>query len=125
MAVDYDGFIARYPEFCTVPVKRVQIFLDDALCDVAEGKFDTCVYDRVVCSLAAHYLALGNQTATGNAGSVGNIVSKTVDKVSATYATPGANVSKGSNSYYNSTKYGQEYLSLLRRYCAGMFTVSC
>lgn len=123
MACTYEDFLLRYPEFTMVPVKRIQIFLDDAACDVDGSKFDDCAASRIMCSLAAHYAALGNQSANGNAGSVGQIVQKTVDKVSATYATPDANLSKGSNGYYMSTIYGQEYLSLLRRYCPGILTV--
>ena len=123
MACNYETFITRYPEFIMVPVKRINLFLSDADCDVDQSKFNDCVADRVVCSLAAHYAALGNQTANGNAGSVGPLVQKTVDKVSATYATPDMNATKGSNAYYLSTKYGQEYLALLRKYCVGILTV--
>lgn len=123
MAVDYESFVIRYPEFCAIPVKRVQIFINDAEQDVSTIKFDELTRDRIVSALSAHYLALSQQTAGGNSGSIGNVASKTVDKVSVTYATPDANVSKGSNAYYNSTKYGQEYLSLLRRHCVAMVTV--
>ena len=123
MACTYADFILRYPEFAILPEARVQMFLDDAACDVDETKFKDCVGSRITCALAAHYSALAYQSANGNAGSVGQMLSKTVDKVSATYATPDANLSKGSNGYYMSTIYGQEYLSLLRRYCPGILTI--
>lgn len=123
MACSYADFIARYPEFTNISEPRAQIFLDDAACDVDETKFKDCAGSRISCALAAHYLAVATLSAGGNAGSLGPIASKTIDKVSATYATLDPGLTKGSNAYYMSTTYGQDYLSLLRRYCPGILTI--
>ena len=125
LAITVEGFKARFPEFECVKPAVVTIRLDDAECDTEVTKFEDKIAERIVYTLAAHYLSISQRTgkSKGQAQNVAPITGKTVDKVSATYAT--AQASGTLDLYLNSTPYGQEYLSLLRRYCASMITANC
>ena len=125
MALDLTAFRARFPEYAddtayTDPY--VQVFIDDALEDVNQTKFKESIADRITAYLAAHYLTIGELTKAGNAGSTAPVSSQTVGEVSVTYAVN--NSEKGSDAYYNATSYGQQYMTLLRRYCPGIITLN-
>ena len=125
MALDLAAFRARFPEYSDDTVYTdpyVQVFIDDALEDVNKTKFKETIADRITAYLAAHYLTIGELTKNGNAGSTAPVSSHAVGEVSVSYAVN--NAEKGSDAYFNSTSYGQQYMTLLRRYCPGIITLN-
>ena len=69
--------------------------------------------DRAGKQLAAH-LATDRYGTSGGGGAAGPLQSVSVGPVSKTYASPGAVQS----SQFGGTKYGREYLRLVRLFCA-------
>lgn len=69
--------------------------------------------DRAAKYLAAH-LATTLFGTSGGGGAAGAVQSVSVGQVSKTFAVPG----QVKESAYGGTKYGQEYLRLVRLYCA-------
>jgi len=125
MALDITSFRARFPEYSVsadFPDARLQVFIDDALADVSQTKFKESIADRITAYLAAHYLTIGELSNAGNQGSAAPIASQSVGEVSVSYAT--STYDKGSDAYYNSTIYGQQYKTLLRKYCVGMISIN-
>ncbi len=125
MALIVQTFRARFPEYSDTaifPDSYVQTFIDDALEDVDQTKFKTSIADRITAYLAAHYLTVGESSKNGNTGTSAPIASQSVGEVSVSYAVN--NAEKGSDAYFNSTTYGQQYLALLRRYCPGILTIN-
>ena len=123
--IDLTAFRARFPEYSDDAVYTdpfVQIFIDDALADVSQTKFKEAIADRITAYLAAHYLTIAVASQNGNTGSTAPIASQSVGEISVSYAVNSAE--KGSDAYFNSTIYGQQYLSLLRRYCPGILTLN-
>ena len=131
MAVDVETFRERYPEFVNPPYTDaiVQEGLDDAQCDFSRSKLSSSacgqnIYERIIFALTAHELFKNNQVGTkGNTGvTSGPIQSKTVGKVSVSYASSSA-INSNLDSYYTSTPYGMRYLTLLQKYCPAIITV--
>jgi len=125
MALDLTSFRARFPEYSdnqTYTNAYVQVFIDDALEDVSQTKFKESIADRITAYLAAHYLTVAELSKAGNQGSLAPVASQAVGDISVSYAVN--NSEKGSDAYFNSTTYGQQYMTLLRRYCAGMISLN-
>ena len=119
------SFRARFPEYSDDTVYSdplIQLHIDDAIEDVNQTKFKETIADRITAYLAAHYLTIALSATSGNTGSVAPVASHAVGEVSVNYAVSSAE--KGSDAYFNSTTYGQQYLTLLRRYCPGMITLN-
>ena len=125
--IDIAGFKARFPAFENIADPTIQVALDDAEMDLNAGCFPTQYLERATYTLAAHYLAVSLRVAAVGAGggasdALGTLQSKTVDKVSASYAT--ANVKGSGDVYWNSTPYGIQFQELVSRFCAGMVSVN-
>lgn len=128
MTVDVAGFRARFPEFVDPPFtdEVIQVRLDDAECDFSRSKLGTgeCgerIYERIIYTLAAHHLRIWDNTQKGSSTGGGAIASKSVGKVSVSYARSSS--SSLQDDFYLQTIYGQEYLTLLRKYCPGLITI--
>ena len=117
-----DEFKVRFPEFDSIEDDRIQFFLDKAALLVSECRWGT-LYDEGVALLAAHYLALSIiQESASSATPSFPVSSKKVGDVQINYAVPTA--ASGTEAYYNSTPYGQEYWSLVRLVGIGAVAVS-
>ena len=117
-------FRSRFPEFSDEQEFEdaiIQVFIDDAVEDVSQTLYKESIADRITAYLAAHYFYLSLKTEVGDSGSVAPIASQSEGEVSVSYGVN--NVDKGSDAYFNSTQYGQFYLSLLKRYTATMVTI--
>jgi len=124
MATTPSDMKTRFPEFSSYDDAFLQLHIDDAECDLDKSKFPECVQDRAVCFLAAHYAALAIRSSTGKGvgQAASQMTGKTVDKVSATYAS--VPMKGAGDVYWNSTIYGQQFSELVRRFCAGMVSLN-
>lgn len=125
MASTVITFRTRFPEFSDEQVytdARIQMFLNDAKEDFNQTKLKEAITDRITEYLAAHYLAIATSSEEGDASSTGPVASKSEGDLSVSYAVNSTNA--GDSSFYNSTIYGQQYLTLLRTYCGGMLTLN-
>lgn len=116
MSVTPTTFKARYTEFSTLSDATVQIYLSDAELELDEGRWGT-LYDRGLAALAAHFLALAQQSAaagTGGGGAVGPVTSKSIGDVSVSYGWSNSGSGSATSDYYNSTTYGQDYWRLVQ-----------
>ena len=104
-------FKLRFPEFSSVADDRIQIFINDALLVLNEDVWGK-TYSIGVCYLTAHYLALSEDSATGNSSSVGNIASQAVDGTSISFNS--YSPLSASQSYFLSTQYGQRFYTLIK-----------
>lgn len=121
--IDPASFRIRFPEYSddkTYPDSLIQLHIDDALEDVSQTKFKETIANRITSYLAAHYLTIALNAQAGNQGSVAPVSSQAVGEISVSYGVN--NYDKGSDAYFNSTVYGQQYKTLLKRYCPGMIT---
>ena len=112
----------RYPEFADIDDPRIQFFIDDAILELDVNRWGD-YYDKGLAALTAHFLinALKTQTVLGAATIVGNVSSRSVGSVSTSFNAP---VADGSNTaYYQTSKYGQEYLRLLNIIGSGMVAI--
>jgi hypothetical protein len=116
-ATDIATFRARFPQFDSVDDAVVTLCLDDAELDAAESVFGD-LWGLAVSWLAAHYLATRYDLAGGASGSapLQRQTARTVDKASVTFADTGEG---GFDSMLASTRYGQEFLRLGRRFTGG------
>ena len=114
MSITPATFKTRFPEFASEDDARVQLFLDDAVVILNEPYWGA-KYDLGQSYLAAHYLALANQTASGEnpEGTAGPITGRSVDGTSVSFAG-GAAAKNQAEAYYMQTSYGQRYLALVK-----------
>jgi hypothetical protein len=105
------NFKTRFPEFANVADARVQLFLDDAALLMNNPAKWLSFYEVAHEYHAAHLLTIGNQTATGDSGSVYPISKQEVDDVLIEQAVN--SVDADANSLH-STAYGQRYASYLQ-----------
>lgn len=113
MATSAAMFVARFPEFADVDVDRIQIFLDDAeLTMVSETKW-LGYFNVAHAYKAAHFLAIGQVTETGDIGVVGPISKQEVDDVVIEQAI--SSVSPTAEEFL-STSYGKRYI-MYRKLC--------
>ena len=125
MATDPTQLKARFPEFASVDDARVQIFLDDADLAMDSGIWGK-YFDNGQAYLAAHYLAMADKTSGGgSAGVSGPITGRTVDGVSVSYssAQPVGGANSQTAGFYNTTKYGQRYLVMMKNLGGNMSIV--
>jgi len=102
-------FKTRFPEFVDTTDATIDIYIQDAEIMVTQSKWGL-LFNIGVAYLSAHYLDLALKSSTGKSGAVNQIASKSVEGVSVSYATPQGTIAE---DYYQSTIYGQRYLSLL------------
>lgn len=111
-------FIARFPEFASADVARIQIFLDDAA-----GMMNPDVwcskYDVGQAYLAAHYLVKANEESAANgaggSAAAGPVSGEAVGSVSRSYANVFSTGSGGltaEDASLLTTSYGQRYVSI-------------
>lgn len=109
MSIDPASFVIRFPEFASIGVDRLQLFLDDAELNLNTAYWGD-KYDLGHAYLAAHYVSLGSRTEAGSYSPMTTVASKSVDGVSISYNSPSPK--NQSDAYYSSTAYGQRYLAL-------------
>lgn len=104
-------FKLRFTEFNSVSDDRIQIFIDDALLVLKEDVWGK-LYNLGICYLTAHYLALSEDSATGNNSSVSTVASQAVDGTAISFNsyTP----QNSNQEYFLSTQYGQRFYSLIK-----------
>jgi len=110
MTINIAGFQARYPEFDTVADARIEVYLADSQLEINESIWSD-YYEKGVYALAAHMLHRSLMSESGNAGSSGEVSSKRIGDLQISYNTKSLD---STESYYNSTVYGQEYYRLMK-----------
>lgn len=129
MSVDVESFRARYPDITEELVSDVFLLseLEFSQCQVSRGRFSTTdcgqgIYERAIFALTAHTVMVdATALRLGSEAKVGAVSAKSVGKVSTNYA--GGTTSGSVSDLYNKTIYGQEYLSLLSRFCVTVMSV--
>ena len=130
MATTVDDFRARFPEFSDTveyPTARIQIFLDDATCDLGDGSnwCSTCKFDRALCYYTAHLLTVATRSEAGDtSSSVGPISSKSAGGVSVTRAVMTKDRSDG-DDWLASTAYGMQYIQIRNGCLVGVTVANC
>lgn len=114
------GFKTRFCEFVGVDDAKVDMFISDAVIQLNEAYWGA-KYELGIYFLAAHYLALDQQTASKKTKSNFPLSGKSVDGVSVNYSTP--SFDDGTEAYYNTTSYGQRYLSLRKTLGVPAFSI--
>ena len=115
-------FQLRFPEFCDEDDERVQLFLDDAallMSDNESGKWLT-FYDVAQLYHAAHLLAVGMSTESGDIGSIAPVRKQEVDDVIIEHAV--SDIGPTADDLY-STSYGKRYISYKRICFTGIYGV--
>lgn len=115
------GFDLRYPEFSTTESAMVEARLADALIEMNITAWDNN-YERGAYALTAHMLTIDAMDSASALVS-GAISSKTVGDVTVSYATSSASYSADYADYALS-KYGREYMRLMRQVASGPWVIS-
>jgi hypothetical protein len=124
MAIDAATFKIRFPEFDSVPDARVDLFIADALLKVGEVPWGD-LYEKGVFTLAAHYLQLSLNRQLGDTtggGSVNQVTSRSIGDVSVSFGASSSD--SGTEDYYRSTQYGQEYWAMMQCVGQGMVAIA-
>lgn len=100
-------FRARFTEFAAIDDTVVQLNIDDATLEVS-ANFGT-FQDAAILFLAAHYLTLSQDAASGQVGTVGAVASESVDGVSQSFVT--ASAKNANDQLLSATVYGQRFLA--------------
>jgi len=116
MSVDTATFKIRFPEFVATDDARVQLFIDDAVAELSEISWGTR-YDLGTCYLAAHLLAIGIATESGDPSGLSPLASGGADGLSVSFARSA--YTNTSHEYWQSTAYGKEFMRLKRTLFAG------
>lgn len=124
MSVTPSAIKARFPEFTSETDAFIQIHLDDAVLDLDETRWGD-LYAQGVAYLTAHLLVSAKRRAanTGAVPAAGAVASKSVGDVSISYASSGRVDNSVGAVEYNSTTYGQRYLTLRRMVGTGAYVV--
>lgn len=119
-AITVENFRTRFPEFSdselyTDPV--VSLCIDDAELDASESVFGD-QWGRAIAWLSAHYVATRYAPGGSGAGpgALQRQTARTVDKVSVTFADTDEGAT---DSFLSTTRYGQEFLAIARRFTSG------
>ena len=120
MATSLSQFRSRFPEFSEVPDSEINTALSDAACEMDVCRWGV-KYGLGQAYLAAHYIAVFSTSVNSGSGSVGPITQATTGPLSVSKGIPVAK--DGSDAMYNSTKYGQRYLSYRNRVGLGGLVV--
>lgn len=116
--VTYEEWVARFPQFLTVPEPRFNLFLGDSqlLMGKTESRWGTA-YNVAQAHLIAHLTIAANRATAGESGALVPIRSKEVDDVVVEYAL--SRDQQNTFDDYNSTGYGQTYLKYRNNYFSG------
>lgn len=129
MAATVEDFRTRFPQFSDLteyPDETIQLYLDDAaLLYMGTDENRWCnYYDIAQMYLAAHLLTIGTQAEAGDSSSsAGPISSKTAGGVSISYAV-NASDKGGSDDFFLTTSYGQQFLIMRNRCFVGVLTAN-
>lgn len=119
MAVTASSFIVRFPEFEDEDSGRITLLITEAQLIVGSATKWGSLYDSAVNFVTAHQLARGNEAATAgtNGKASGPLTRLDVEnQYSKTYANPQQSSSQSTtDSEYESTIYGQQFLALRKR----------
>lgn len=114
------AFKTRYPKFASVADETVQLYLNEAAAVVNSGDWVESDKDKATSLLAAHNLSsegLGS-SADAQFGDFKRL------KIGSLELERAASVAASSNpSIFETTKYGREYLALMRSNFAGPLVV--
>ena len=108
------SFQLRFPEFCEEEDSRVQMFLDDAALFIGDETYWNShgdFYEPALLYYAAHLLAVGLHTESGDVGSLAPVKKQEVDDVIIEQAVSA--VSPTTDDLY-STSYGKRYVNYRR-----------
>lgn len=121
--VTYAMFIARFPEFASMPSERFDIFLGDAVIEMGSEETRWInVYDVAQANLIAHFLTVAQGSATGDSMALMPIRSTDVDDVLVEYAVQ-RELSGTAVDNYGASIYGQSYLKWRNQAFAGARTI--
>jgi len=117
--VTYAMFIARFPEFTSVPQLRFDIFFGDSVIEmgIEESRWIN-VYDVAQANLIAHFLVVAQGSATGDSMALMPIRSTDVDDVLVEYAVQ-RELTGSAVDNYNASIYGQSYVKWRNQAFAG------
>ncbi|MEO1390985.1 MAG: DUF4054 domain-containing protein [Cyanobacteria bacterium J06634_6] len=117
MVVTVSSFITALPQFSCEDEDRIALFISKAQLLVGSERKWGSLYDEAVELMTAHKLARTNEAASSTNGkAVGAVTRLEVEnRYSETYASPSQQNQDGPDSEYQSTIYGQQYLSLRKR----------
>lgn len=107
-------FHKRFPEFCEELDERIQMFLDDAALFIGDESYwnnHGDFYEPALLYYAAHLLAVGLHTESGDTGSLAPVRKQEVDDVIIEQAVSA--VSPTTDDLY-STSYGKRYVNYRR-----------
>lgn len=109
-------FKKRFPEFFDVDDERIQMFLDDAALRMSSPAKWLDFYDVAHSYLGAHFLAVAENSSSGDSGALAPISHQEVDDVIIKQA-----VSSVAPSFdeLHSTSYGKRYANYRRTALAG------
>lgn len=114
-----DVFLARYPEFEQHDANRIVLFLSDAKAEMSESRWGD-LYQRGLCALTAHLLYLDDLRRQSQGQAVKAVTSERAGELSVNFAMP---TLTGSESDYQLSAYGQEYLRLRKLVGVGVMVV--
>lgn len=122
VAFDYNGFIARYPEFASVSQPLLNAYFAEATIYLdntdASPVCNLAIRSMLLNMIVAHIIAM-NATVNGIAPSplVGRVSNATEGSVSVgtEYAVP------GTAAWYSQTKYGAAYWEATKRYRMALY----
>jgi len=112
-------FVARFPEFTSVPQLRFDIFFGDSVIEMGSEEHRwSNVYDVAQANLIAHFLSVGAGSATGDSMALMPIRSTDVDDVLVEYAVQ-REVTGNPVDNFNASIYGQQYVHWRNQAFAG------
>ena len=126
MAISIPDFRIRFPEFSDdteYPDARIQFFIDDSELYIGtdEGRWGN-KYNTAHAYLSAHLLSVGtgSEAAGGSSGAkVGAVISKSAGGVSVTRESTNNKTRSDEDSFYMSTGYGQQFVTIRNRCFVG------
>ena len=122
MALNYDLFrVVVAPEFKEMSNAELDVFAEQAKCEVSESKFGK-KYDRAVALITAHLIKLSERSKNGNSDGTGQIRKVKVGQLEREYDTGS---DSASDDTYNLTQYGKEFIRIRRQTLRGPIFVSC
>ena len=121
MEADLVTFRALFPEFAPIADPAVQIYIDDALDQLAAPAWGRC-FAKAALNYAAHNLALAKARAASASNQSGNVVvpqsgklqSGSEEGISFAYEASTANKS-ATGEWLSQSPYGQAYMALQRQ----------
>lgn len=117
--VTFAMFVARFPEFTSVPEARFDIFFGDSTIEMGVEEFRwSNVYDVAQANLIAHFLVVAQGSAAGDSMALMPIRSTDVDDVLVEYAVQ-REVTSNPTDNFNASIYGQQYVHWRNQAFAG------